>query len=166
MFKKLLAVSLLLFISNTPLSIAETLGSSTYQIENPSLDVGGETSSSTNYTSRESIGDSNDASASSTNYKVFPGFVQHAYPGVPATPTFTNTGGTLYNALDFVVAKALCVERLVPGERGHGRGEGAFLLLQFLHVLAAGGGGHVVFLNAGRLAAAPRVFPGRRPGSP
>lgn len=104
MFKKLLAVSLLLFISNTPLSIAETLGSSTYQIENPSLDVGGETSSSTNYTSRESIGDSNDASASSTNYKVFPGFVQHAYPGVPATPTFTNTGGTLYNALDFVVA--------------------------------------------------------------
>jgi hypothetical protein len=30
--------------------------------------------------------------------------MQHAYPGVPAQPTLTNTGGTLYNALDFIIA--------------------------------------------------------------
>src|SRR3990167_1615502 len=82
---------------------AETLGSTNYQIENPSIDVGGGSSSSTNYTSRESIGEQNDSSAESANYKIFPGFVQHAYPGVPAAPTFTNTGGTLYNTLDFIV---------------------------------------------------------------
>lgn len=86
------------------LVLAETLGSTNYQIENPSIDVGGESSSSTNYTSRDSIGDTNASVSESTNYKAFPGFVQSAYPGVPAVPTFTNTGGTLYNALDFVVA--------------------------------------------------------------
>lgn len=82
---------------------AETLTGSTYQIENPSIDVGGEPSSSANYSSREALGEQNDEGSSSTNYKVFPGFMQSAYPGIPGTPTFTNTGGTLYNALDFVV---------------------------------------------------------------
>jgi hypothetical protein len=87
-----------------PLAAAgETLSSPNYNIENPELDVGGEPSSSTNYTSRDSIGAQNDSSTSSTNYNIFPGFQQHAYPGVPGTPTLTNTGGTLYNSLDFVI---------------------------------------------------------------
>jgi hypothetical protein len=70
------------------------------------VDSGGENSNSTNYNERESIGGSNDSVASSTNYNVFPGFIQHAYPGVPGQPTLVNTGGTLYNALDFIVNTA------------------------------------------------------------
>ncbi len=85
-------------------TLAETLSSSNYSVENPSVDVGGQLSNSTNYTSRDSIGGSNDSAATSTNYKIFPGFMQHAYPGVPAQPTLTNTGGVLYNALDFIMA--------------------------------------------------------------
>lgn len=104
MFQKIITITLTFLLFSTQIAIAETLGSTNYQIENPSIDVGGELSSSTNYTSRESIGSSDESDSNSTNYKVFPGFVQHAYPGVPATPTLTNTGGTLYNALDFVVA--------------------------------------------------------------
>ena len=104
MLKIILVITSVVLLASAPIALAETLGSTNYQIENPSIDVGGELSSSTNYTSRESIGGSNDSSAQSTNYKVFPGFVQHAYPGVPATPTLTNTGGTLYNALDFIMA--------------------------------------------------------------
>src|SRR3989338_5346833 len=97
-------VALLVFISALPQYVfAEELSSPNYTIENPSLDYGGESSSSTNYSSRESIGDSNDSVTNSTNYKIFAGFVQHAYPGVPATPTLTNTGGTLYSSLDFII---------------------------------------------------------------
>jgi hypothetical protein len=70
------------------------------------VDSGGENSNSTNYNERESIGGSNDSVANSTNYNVFPGFIQHAYPGVPGQPTLVNTGGTLYNALDFIVNTA------------------------------------------------------------
>ncbi len=86
-----------------PIAQAETLSGSNYQIENPSLDSGGGASSSTNYASRDGIGDSNDSSTASGNYSIFPGFFQHAFPGVPATPTLTNTGGSLYNALDYVI---------------------------------------------------------------
>lgn len=103
LIQKLAGIALLFAITWPVFALAETLGSTNYQIENPSVDVGGESSSSTNYTSRDSLGDTNDGKLNSTNYNVFPGFQQHAYPGVPAAPTFTNTGGTLYNALDFVV---------------------------------------------------------------
>lgn len=98
-------ICLIIVLLGYPLfTFAETLSGSNYNIENPSVDQGGEISSSTNYTSRESVGDANGEGLNSTNYKAFPGFEQHAAPGVPAQPTFTNTGGTLYNALDFVVA--------------------------------------------------------------
>ncbi len=101
--KKLAGVVIFVFLL-APVVHAETLSGSNYQIENPSIDSGGGESSSGNYTSRDGIGDSNDTGIASTNYKIFPGFFQHAYPGVPAQPTLTNTGGTLYNALDYVIA--------------------------------------------------------------
>lgn len=101
---KILAGAALCALFIVPVVRAETLSGSNYQIENPSIDSGGGEASSSNYTSRDGIGDSNDTGLASTNYKVFPGFFQHAYPGVPAQPNLTNTGGTLYNALDYVIA--------------------------------------------------------------
>jgi hypothetical protein len=86
-------------------ALAQTLSSPNYKIEGPALDSGGEQSSSPNYKSRESIGDQSDPGSSSTLYNLFGGFFLPAYPGRPGTPTFTNTGGTLYNSLDFVVVR-------------------------------------------------------------
>lgn len=86
-------------------ALAQNMNSTNYNLENSSFNVGGEESSSTNYKSQDSLGDANDAGSSSTNYKVFPGTLQPIYPGVPGTPTLTNTGGTLYNSLDFVVTE-------------------------------------------------------------
>ncbi len=101
--RTLFIIVCIILISGVHPVLAETLGSTNYEVD-ASIDSGGESASSTNYTGRESIGGSSDSSASSTNFSVFPGFIQHAYPGVPAQPTLTNTGGTLYNALDFIVA--------------------------------------------------------------
>ncbi len=84
--------------------LAETLSSPNFSIENPSVDMGGEESSSGNYSVTSSVSDSDTAPNNSTTYSVFSGFMPHAYPGVPAPPTLTNTGGSLYNSLDFVIA--------------------------------------------------------------
>lgn len=105
LFNSALQIAGVLLLICVSTASAEMLNSSNYRIENPSIDVGGQSSSSTNYSTRDSIGGSNDSSAQSTTYKAFPGFVQHAYPGVPGVPTLTNTGGTLYNSLDFVVTQ-------------------------------------------------------------
>ncbi len=85
------------------ITYAETLNSTNYNIEGATLDGGGESSSSSNYTSNDSISGEESGSSSSTNYKNPSGFETVAYPGVPGTPTLTNTGGTLYNSLDFVI---------------------------------------------------------------
>lgn len=84
--------------------LAQTMGSTNYQVEDGTFDGGGEPSSSPNYSSRDSIGDTSDSGSSSSNFKIFGGFQLPAYPGIPATPTLTNTSGTLYNSLDFIVA--------------------------------------------------------------
>lgn len=84
---------------------AQTMNSGTYQLENSTLDGGGESSSSTNYSSRESLDNIESGDANSTNYVNPSGFQPGAYPGIPGQPTFTNTGGTLYNSLDFVVVQ-------------------------------------------------------------
>lgn len=99
--KFILIISLLLVPS---VVLAQSVNSTNYKVEDGTFDGGGVTSSSTNYTSRDSIGDLSADQVNSTNYRTFAGFQLPAYPGIPATPTFTNTGGTLYNALDFVVA--------------------------------------------------------------
>lgn len=101
--KPLLLLCLLILTTQPLITTAETLSSTNYSIENPSVDGGGEKSNSTNYNEHDSIGGSNDSVSNSTNYKVFPGFEQHAYPGVPGQPTLVNTGGILYSALDFVI---------------------------------------------------------------
>ncbi len=85
-------------------AIAQTLNSTNYNLEDSIFDGGGESSSSTNYSSTDSISDIETGESSSTNYKSIPGFQPGAYPGIPAQPSLTNTGGTLYNSLDFVVA--------------------------------------------------------------
>lgn len=103
-WNRIIKIVLVTLLAAYPIAaLAETLSGTNYNIENPSIDSGGQQSSSTNYTESESMGGSNDSGSSSTNYKIFPGFVQHAYPGVPNAPTFTNTGGVMYNALNFVV---------------------------------------------------------------
>jgi hypothetical protein len=99
---KFLIISLFLLIPTVVL--AQTVGSTNYQVEDGTFDSGGEPSSSTNYSSRDSIGDVSADGVNSTNYKTFAGFQLPAYPGIPGTPTLTNTGGTLYNSLDFIVA--------------------------------------------------------------
>ncbi len=85
-------------------AVAQTLSSPNYNIEGSTTDGGGENSNSANYRSRDSIGDIETGNSNSTDYKTLPGFEPGAYPGIPGTPTLTNTGGTLYNSLDFVVA--------------------------------------------------------------
>jgi len=85
------------------LALAQTLNSPNYKLEDSTIDAGGELSNSANFQSRESIGDQSDAGSESTLFKIFAGFFLPAYPGIPDTPTLTNTGGTLYNSLDFVV---------------------------------------------------------------
>ena len=92
-----------LFVFQPLASSAETLSSPNYNVENPQLDIGGQSSSSTNYSSLDAIGAEGDSGSSSTNYNGFWGFLFGVFPGVPAAPTLTNTGGTLYNSLDFVV---------------------------------------------------------------
>jgi hypothetical protein len=101
--KTILAI-LTVFLLAPAVVVAQTLNSTNYQVEDSSLDGGGESSSSTNYRSYDSISDIETGESNSTNYKVIPGFEPGAYPGIPATPTLTNTGGTLYNSLDFVMA--------------------------------------------------------------
>lgn len=106
MFKNIYKIKIvlaILFLVVPNIVIAQTMTGPNYSVEGATLDGGGESSSSTNYTSRESIGDVSSEGSNSTNYNIFAGFMRVAYPGVPGTPTLTNTGGSLYNALDFVV---------------------------------------------------------------
>lgn len=100
-FLRLWAIFLIFAVPS--IALAETLTSPNFKLEGPALDSGGELSTSPSYTSRESIGAQSDGGSSSTLYNLFGGFFKGAYPGIPGTPTLTNTGGTLYNALDFVV---------------------------------------------------------------
>lgn len=100
-YTTLLLIFVLLLIPTVV--VAQTLNSTNYQVEDSVFDSGGESSSSTNYKSNDSISDIETGESNSTNYKTVPGFEPGAYPGVPGQPTFTNTGGTLYNSLDFVV---------------------------------------------------------------
>ncbi len=83
--------------------IAQTLSSPSYNLEDSTFDSGGESSSSTNYSSTDSIGNQNDSETASSNYKSLFGFLWQAFPGVPGQPTLTNTGGVLYNTLDFII---------------------------------------------------------------
>lgn len=94
----------LLLITIPVVVFAQNLNSTNYNLEDSIFDGGGESSSSTNYSSTDSIDSVESGDSSSTNYKNPSGFEPGAYPGVPATPTLTNTGGTLYNSLDFIVA--------------------------------------------------------------
>ncbi len=81
----------------------ESLASPNFRLENPEFDAGGGLSTSTNYRTQDSLGGSGQASSSSSNYKINPGFPSESYPGVPGQPTLTNTGGGMYNTLDFVI---------------------------------------------------------------
>jgi len=81
----------------------QSLVSPNYRLENPEFDTGGGLATSTNYQSQSSLGGIGQASSSSANYKVTPGFEAESYPGIPGQPTLTNTGGNMYNTLDFVI---------------------------------------------------------------
>lgn len=94
---------LVVVVTCSNVALADTLTGTNYKIEDATIDGGGESSSSSNYRSVDAIGDVSDSGSSSSNYKSLLGFIWGAYPGVPGTPTLTNTGGTLYNSLDFVI---------------------------------------------------------------
>ncbi|HMQ01769.1 MAG TPA: hypothetical protein PKD79_01720 [Candidatus Doudnabacteria bacterium] len=100
---KKLIFSLLVFFAIPSVVIAQTMSSPSYNIENSTFDGGGQSSSSTNYRSVDSISDVESGISSSTNFRNPSGFQPGAYPGVPGQPTFVNTTGSMYNALDFVV---------------------------------------------------------------
>ncbi len=82
---------------------AAEASSSHYRLEESDFTVGGETASSTNYRTYDALGGSGDASSSSANYRGFPGLVLPMFPGVPGQPSLANTGGQMYNTLDFAV---------------------------------------------------------------
>ncbi len=95
-----------LFILLAPaVVLAQTINSTNYQIEDSTFDSGDDNSNSANYRSRDSIDGIESGNSNSANYKTISGFQPGAYPGIPATPTFTNTGGILYNSLDFIVVQ-------------------------------------------------------------
>jgi hypothetical protein len=100
--KKTLMLLLLLAVIPS-VAVAQTMTGNDYQVENSTFDGGGESSSSTDYRARDSVSDVESGDANSTNFVNPSGFQPGAYPGIPGQPTFTNTGGTLYNSLDFVV---------------------------------------------------------------
>lgn len=83
--------------------LAQIPSSTNYRLEDSQFDAGGNTSSSTNYQSRGALDFGDDGKSTSSNYNAFPGYSLAAYPGVPDPPTLTNTGGTLYNQLDFTI---------------------------------------------------------------
>jgi hypothetical protein len=96
---------LFLAASMAPLfAFAQTPSSTHYQLEDSEFTAGGGLSTSTTYSSQDAAGGSGDASSSSATYKANPGTIGQSFPGVPATPTLSNTGGTMYNTLDFVIA--------------------------------------------------------------
>lgn len=86
------------------IGLAQTPSSTNYRADDMQIDFGGGNSTSSNYGSVSAVSGEEDASSSSSNYKNTPGFILPAYPGIPGKPTLTNTGGSLYNSLDFVVA--------------------------------------------------------------
>lgn len=101
---KIIILAVLLLLTVPVAVLAQTLNSANYQVEDSTFDGGGESSNSANYRSYDSIGGVETGESNSANYKTVPGFEPGAYPGIPGTPTLTNTGGTLYNSLDFVMA--------------------------------------------------------------
>ncbi len=103
LIQKIVILSIVFSVLASPV-LAETLTGSNYRIEDATIDGGGENSASTNYRSVDSIGAVSDGGSASTNFRSLLGFIWPAFPGVPGVPTLTNTGGTLYNSLDFVVA--------------------------------------------------------------
>jgi hypothetical protein len=78
--------------------------SSNYQVIDYGFGAGGSTSlSSTNYLFQGIVGETETASASSTNYMAWPGLAYTLQPGVPAAPTFTNPSNQYYNKLSLSI---------------------------------------------------------------
>jgi hypothetical protein len=78
--------------------------STTYRLDDSQVDFGGGNSTSSGYRSVDTMSGEDSAAGTSSTYKLSPGLAPQAYPGVPGQPTLTNTGGALYNSLDFAVA--------------------------------------------------------------
>lgn len=100
--QKIIIVAIVAAMLPAPL-FAQTPSSSTYRLDSASFDFGGGPSTSTTYRSQGSMDEAETGKTTSTNYNFFSAFFPRAFPGVPGVPTLTNTGGTLYNGLDFVV---------------------------------------------------------------
>jgi hypothetical protein len=86
-----------------PVMATQVLTSPNYEVVNPTFSAGGQSSNSTHYISTQTIGTPDTGRVASTTYNSFFGFRFQAYPGIPGTPTIANTGGNLYNSLNFVI---------------------------------------------------------------
>lgn len=104
-FKIQFLLASFIFLVVPLVALAQNMNSGNYRVENSTFDGGGESSSSGNYSSRDSISDIDGGTSASTNFRNPSGFMPGAYPGVPGVPTLTNTGGNLYNSLDFVITQ-------------------------------------------------------------
>ena len=102
-FLRRLAAALVVLLLTPQVLLAQTPSSTNYKLESSTFDFGGGYSTSTTYGSRGSAGEVETGETTSSNFNIFSGFFPRAYPGIPGIPTLTNTGGNLYNALDFVV---------------------------------------------------------------
>lgn len=102
---KALALVVVFSLTTAPHSLlALTLTGSQYQLENPTFSSGGGSKSSAGtYSIQDAAGAANGPNSNSANYQIQTGSIRTQLPGVPGVPTFTNTGGTLYSNLDFVV---------------------------------------------------------------
>ncbi len=89
-----------------PLSLfAQVPSSSNFRLDTSDFNYSdGLMSSSSNYSSRAAAGAVEENKNTSSAFHFFSGFFPPSYPGIPGVPTLTNTGGMLYNSLDFIIS--------------------------------------------------------------
>lgn len=105
MGKKIIISFILTLLFSGHLALAQSLGSTNYQINDSEFDSAGGVSSSTNYQSQDAMTSQDESQVSSTTFNLFSGFIKRSFPHVPGTPTLVNTGGSLSTQLDFVVVQ-------------------------------------------------------------
>jgi hypothetical protein len=104
LFAVVILATCFLLLTTAPKALAGP-NSTNYQVIDYGFGAGGSTSlSSSNYLFQGIVGETETASASSTNYMTWPGLTYTLQPGVPAAPTFTNTTpATYYNKLSLSI---------------------------------------------------------------
>lgn len=101
--KQIIFFVIALLTLSSHFAYAQMATSTNYRLEDADFTFGGGTSSSATYNALYEVGASADNKGTSSTYNLFPGDVLPWFPSTPPAPTFTNTTGQLYNALDYVI---------------------------------------------------------------